>query len=81
MRSTSTCLDSFATPVAYHHLVTEKPPLGLWCWEPANRYYRLTHDHRFEKLTPDGWTPADVLYLRRCWEDPEFRELLGFSET
>ena len=55
--------------------------MGLWCWEPANRYYRLTHDHRFEKLTPDGWTPADVLYLRRCWEDPEFRELLGFSET
>jgi len=55
--------------------------LGLWCWEGANRYYRLTHDHRFEKLTSDGWIPADTYYLRRCWEDPEFRELSGFSET
>jgi hypothetical protein len=60
--------------------VTEKPPLGVWLWVPANRYYRLTHDHRFEKLTPDGWVPADTYYLWRCWEDPEFIDVEGCPE-
>jgi hypothetical protein len=75
MRSTFSCLDFSATPIAYHHPVTEKPLLGLWLWKSANRYYRLTHDHRFEKWTVDGWCPADPYYLWRCWEDPEFLDV------
>jgi hypothetical protein len=59
--------------------VTEKPLLGLWFWEEANRYYRLTHDHRFEKLTHDGWVPANPYYIWRCWEDPEFKEVSGIG--
>jgi hypothetical protein len=77
MRATSTCLGALATPIAYHHPVAEQPPLSLWHWGPANRYFQITRNHLFEKLTLDGWIAADTYYLWRCWEDPEFRELSG----
>lgn len=48
---------------------------GLWWWEDAALYFRLTSDLRFEKLTSAGWVAADERYLWRCWEDPSFRDI------
>lgn len=49
--------------------------LECWWWETGAVYYRLTTGLRFEKLTSAGWIAADGSYLRRCLEDPSFREV------
>jgi len=53
-------------------VVHEEPPLRIWYWRAANIYYRLTHDANLQKLTPEGWVPANPYYLWRAIQDPEF---------
>ena len=54
----------------------EKPPLRIWYWEAANICFRLTHDATVQKLTPEGWVPADPYnYLWRDVQDPEFADV------
>jgi hypothetical protein len=55
--------------------VPEKPPLRIWCWKVANIYFRLTRDATMQKLTPEGWVPADPYYLWRAIQDPEFDDV------
>ena len=53
----------------------EEPPLRIWHWKAANIYYRLTHDTNLQKLTPEGWMPANPYYLWRAIQDPEFDDV------
>ena len=53
----------------------EELPLRIWYWTVANIYFRLTHDANMQKLTPEGWVPANPYYLWRAIQDPEFDDV------
>jgi len=55
--------------------VHKESPLRIWYWKAANIYYRLTHDANLQKLTLEGWVPANPYYLWRSIQDPGFDDV------